>query len=100
MSYLTTIPLSLPFLPSPVDPALEPSVRRALRRGAIAIGAETEPWPASKERRDEGTVRAVLESLIPYEGLEISIVTGSPRVLRDLDLLAELDRRHAVRIDV
>jgi DNA repair photolyase len=87
MSYLTALPLSLPFVPPTADSALEPSLRRALRHGKIALG-------------DEEAAHALLEALVPHEGLEISVVTDSPRLLRDLDLLVELDRRHTVRIDV
>lgn len=42
--------------------------------------------------------RRRLEGLLAFEGREVSLVTGSPRVLADLALLRELDQHHAVTI--
>ena len=40
--------------------------------------------------------RSLLEVFSRVEGLDLSITTKSPLILRDLDLLTELDARHAV----
>jgi DNA repair photolyase len=78
-------------------------LRQRLRKSdltgqSIAIGTATDPYqPAEKHY---GVTRALLEVLAEAEGLALSITTKSPLVLRDLDLLAELDRRHSVSIHV
>ncbi|HEX9943377.1 MAG TPA: hypothetical protein VGG03_15265 [Thermoanaerobaculia bacterium] len=38
--------------------------------------------------------------LLTEEGLEIAITTATPRIVRELDLLVELDRRHSVTVQM
>ena len=80
---------------SPVyDPgaALERTLRKAARRGEpILLGSAAEPYEPG-----QSLSRSFLEDLARMEGLEISITARSPRILRDLELLAELDKRHSV----
>ena len=79
------------------------SLRRRLQRSdlrgeTIAIGTATDPYqPAEKHY---GVTRSLLEVLREAEGLTLALTTKSPLVLRDLDLLVELDRRHAVEVHV
>nr|MBP9823314.1 radical SAM protein [Thermoanaerobaculia bacterium] len=70
--------------------------KRDLRGQTIAIGTATDPYqPAEKHF---GVTRSLLEVFSGVEGLNLSITTKSPLILKDLDLLAELDRRHAIEI--
>ncbi len=72
--------------------------RSDLRGSAIAIGTATDPYqPAEKHH---GVTRSLLEVFGESDGLDLSLTTKSPLVLRDLDLLCELDRRHSVEIHV
>lgn len=69
-----------------------------LRGQTIAIGTATDPYqPAEKQF---GVTRSLLEAFTAVEGLNLSITTKSPLVVKDLDLLAELDRKHAVEIHI
>jgi DNA repair photolyase len=72
--------------------------RRDLRGQTIAIGTATDPYQPA-ERQFEVT-RATLEALRLAEGLDISITTKSPLILRDLELLTALDRSNSVEINV
>ena len=77
--------------------------RRDLEGEPIALGDRTDPYlPAPGVAVEErlGITRSLLETLIAAEGLTLSLTTRSPLVLRDLDLLTELDRRHAVTVNV
>jgi hypothetical protein len=66
---------------------------------ALRIGRRADPYPAA-EAAAEAT-RRLLESLADLkEGVEVSIVTRSPLLLRDLDLLTDLDQKHAVSVGV
>lgn len=47
-----------------------------------------------------GATRRRLEALLETEGHHVQLATRSPRVLRDLDLLRELDGRHAVSVGI
>jgi hypothetical protein len=68
---------------------------------SLILGAKADPYPPAEAVRRR--TRGLLERLpVPQEtfGLEISSLTRSPLLLRDLDLLAELDQRHAVTVGV
>lgn len=56
------------------------------------LGTAAEPFEISG--------RSPLEALRRAEGLKVTIVTRSPALLRDLDLLTDLDRRCSVLVDV
>ncbi len=94
-----TLPLLFVLSPSlQPDPgaALERRLRRAaLRREPIALGTAAHPYEPAAGRREENPLR---RALLREEGLEIAITTGTPRILRELDLLVELDRRHSVAV--
>lgn len=79
--------------------ALGRKLRRAALHGQpIAIGTATDPYQPAEELY--GVTRSLLDVFRRVEGLQISLSTKSPLVLRDLDLLIELDRRHAVTVQV
>ncbi len=77
--------------------SLERRLRKSdLRHQPISIGTATDPYqPAEKHY---GVTRSILETLRGAEGLQISITTKSPLILRDLDLLVELDRKHSITV--
>lgn len=62
----------------------------------IVIGTATDPYQPA-ERRFRLT-RAVLERLARYEGLSIGIITKSPLVVRDAELLRRLARRSDLEV--
>ena len=79
--------------------ALARRLRRSSLRGeSIAIGTVTDPYQPAE--RHHGVTRSLLETLRGAAGLDLSISTKSPLILRDLPLLAELDRRHTVTVNV
>ncbi len=61
-----------------------------------AVGTAADPYDARRVKQ----TRRILETCRGLEGLALSITTRSPWVLRDLELLAELDRSHAVSLEV
>jgi len=67
-----------------------------LAGASIVIGTATDPYQPA-ERRFRLT-RAILEALGRHRGLSIGIITKSPLVVRDIDLLAELGGRHRVSV--
>lgn len=97
-----TLPLLLALTPSLMPQpgaALGRRLRKAARRGApLGIGTVAEPYDPAGDRYEPA--RSLLSELVRKEGLEISITTRSPRILYDLDLLVELDKRHAVTVRV
>ena len=64
----------------------------------IVIGTATDPYQPA-ERRFRMT-RAILERLARYEGLSIGIITKSPLILRDVDVLQRLAARSDVEVYV
>ncbi len=79
--------------------SLERRLRRAALHGEpIAIGTATDPYQPAE--RHHGVTRSLLEIFRRVEGLDISITTKSPLILRDVDLLAQLDRRHSISVHV
>ena len=82
-------------------------VRRALSRSAtlaglrsdgVVIGTATDPYQPA-ERRFRIT-RSVLEVLAEHEGLRVTIITKSPLVTRDLDLLCRIHARSRISVHV
>jgi hypothetical protein len=68
---------------------------------SVVIGARAEPYPVGESlQRRTRELLAALDALHFSRGLEISIFTRSPLILRDLDLLADLDQRHVVTVGV
>lgn len=62
----------------------------------IHLGSATDPYQPAEARF--GLTRRMLEKLLPFRGVPLSIGTKSPLVVRDLDLLAELGRRHPIKV--
>jgi DNA repair photolyase len=65
---------------------------------SLVIGTATDPYQPA-ERRFRLT-RRILEVLCSYHGLSIEVITKSPLVTRDLDLLQTLSRRNEVNINI
>jgi DNA repair photolyase len=64
----------------------------------LAIGTATDPYqPAEREFR---LTRRLLEALLPYRGIKLSITTKSPLVTRDIDVLYRLQERHEVSVNM
>ena len=85
------------FVKEELRDALDADLRRYFRsagQSTIVIGTATDPYQPA-ERRFRVT-RAILERLARYEGLSIGIITKSPLVASDLDVL----RRLAARSDL
>ena len=72
--------------------------RRDLRTQPIAIGTATDPYQPAEHHFE--ITRSILEVLTQVEGLELSITTKSPLILRDLDLLTRLDRAHSITAQI
>ena len=64
----------------------------------IVIGTATDPYQPA-ERRFRLT-RSLLERLQGYRGLSIGLITKSPLITRDLDLLQALTERHEVSVNI
>ena len=64
----------------------------------IVIGTATDPYQPA-ERRFRIT-RGLLESFLPHRGLHLGLITKSPLITRDTDLLVQLAERHTVRIHI
>jgi DNA repair photolyase len=64
----------------------------------LVIGTATDPYQPA-ERRFQLT-RRILEVLRSYHGLSIGVITKSPLVTRDLDLLQALSERHEVSVNI
>ena len=64
----------------------------------IVIGTATDPYQPA-ERRFRIT-RGLLESFLPHRGLHLGIITKSPLITRDTDLLVQLAERHTVSIHI
>lgn len=72
---------------------------RAPRAGdSVVIGTATDPYQPA-ERRFRVT-REVLETLGETRGLRVTIITKSPLVTRDVDLLARLSARGSMRVQL
>jgi DNA repair photolyase len=79
--------------------ALQRPTRLAgIRRDGVVIGTATDPYQPA-ERRFRLT-RGVLEALTEHPGLKVTIITKSPLVTRDIDLLALIAARSRISVHV
>ncbi len=87
------------FIKSAAAIALRRQLGRAARRGeGIAIGTATDPYQPAEHRYR--ITRGLLEVFREFEGLDFSITTKSPIVIRDIDLLADLKEKHRLSVNV
>lgn len=64
----------------------------------LVIGTATDPYqPAERQFR---VTRGILETLAGYHGLHIGIITKSPLIGRDRDLLVQLARQHQLSVHI
>jgi DNA repair photolyase len=77
---------------------LEQELRRFDRSQQIAIGTATDPWQPI-ERRARIT-RSVLEVFARRSGYNIGVITKSRLILRDTDLLQEINRRNRLVVHI
>ena len=69
-----------------------------LKDSSLVIGTATDPYqPAERKFR---LTRQILERLMGYRGLCIGIITKSPLVTRDLDVLQQLSQIHEVSVNI
>src|SRR6478736_7980916 len=62
----------------------------------IVIGTATDPYqPAERQFR---LTRRILELFLRYEGLSLGLITKSPLIARDAELLAQLSQKHRVKV--
>jgi DNA repair photolyase len=65
---------------------------------SLVIGTATDPYqPAERTFR---LTRQILEVLRSYHGLSVGIITKSPLITRDLDILQALSERHEVSVNI
>ncbi|HET6778289.1 MAG TPA: radical SAM protein [Gemmatimonadales bacterium] len=69
-----------------------------LAGSSLVIGTATDPYQPA-ERRFRLT-RRILDVLRSYHGLSIEIITKSPLVARDIDLLQALSRHNEVNVNI
>jgi DNA repair photolyase len=69
-----------------------------LADSTLVIGTATDPYQPA-ERRFQLT-RSILQALLGWRGLKLGIITKSPLILRDLDVLQELTKRHELSIHI
>ena len=82
-----------------VDEVLERTLDPARLNGQpLVIGTATDPYQPA-ERRFQLT-RRILQALLRFRGLAIEIISKSPLVVRDIDLLQQLGERHEITVNV
>ena len=69
-----------------------------LRGNPLVIGTATDPYQPAE--RTFHITRALLEMLLNYRNLHLGIITKSPLIARDTDLLAELSARHRLTVSL
>jgi DNA repair photolyase len=75
-----------------------PTRLAGLRRDGVVIGTATDPYQPA-ERRFRLT-RGILEVLAEHAGLGVTIITKSPLVTRDVDLLMRIAARSKISVHV
>ncbi len=65
---------------------------------SLVIGTATDPYQPAEQRFR--LTRRILEVLLQHRGLAIGVITKSPLVTRDIDLLRRLGERHEVTVNI
>ena len=65
---------------------------------ALVIGTATDPYQPAE--RQFGLTRRLLQALLHHRGLSLGIITKSPLIARDLDLLVTLAGQHRLTISI
>lgn len=86
------------FVKEQVVGALAADLKRVPMGETIVIGTATDPYQPA-ERRFRIT-RAVLQHLTRCEGLSFGIITKSPLITRDCDLLVRLQERNELQVHI
>jgi DNA repair photolyase len=69
-----------------------------LAGSTLVIGTATDPYqPAERQFR---LTRQILEALLSWKGLALGIITKSPLIIRDIDLLVQLKERHELSVNI
>ena len=74
---------------------LDPS---KLAGSSLVIGTATDPYQPAE--RKFLLTRRLLEALLQHKGLELGIITKSPLITRDLDVLTRLSRQHDLSVNI
>jgi DNA repair photolyase len=69
-----------------------------LAGASLVIGTATDPYQPA-ERRFRLT-RQILEALLGWRGLSLGVITKSPLILRDRDILMRLSERHDLTVNI
>jgi DNA repair photolyase len=77
---------------------LRRDLKRVKRGESIAIGTATDPYQPAEKRAE--ITRSVLEELALHSGLDVSIVTKSNLVLRDVDVLRRLGEHNRIYVNL
>jgi DNA repair photolyase len=78
--------------------AFRKELRRLEQGESIAIGTATDPYqPAERRYR---VTRAILETFARVSGFRVWITTKSQLVIRDIDVLQEMTRRHFLTVSM
>ena len=65
---------------------------------ALVIGTATDPYQPAE--RKFGLTRRLLEALLLHKGLHLGLITKSPLIVRDVDLLKALSDRHNLSVNI
>jgi DNA repair photolyase len=79
-------------------PSFRSELKRVKRGECIWIGTATDPYQPAERRF--GITRRMLEVLATQRGLDFGITTKSDLVGRDAELLGEISRHNAVRVNL
>jgi DNA repair photolyase len=86
------------FVKEQIVGALAADLKRVPLGETIVIGTATDPYQPAERRF--GITRAVLRHLTRCEGLSFGIITKSPLIARDSDLLVQLQARNELQVHV
>ena len=75
---------------------LRQELRRVKPGEEIAIGTATDPYQPAEKRFE--VTRGILEELARHDGLELGIITKSNLILRDLELLLQINKRNRLHV--